>query len=154
MKTAEEILQEKDIEIISVSHDTSIIDALHIMIKNQIGAILIKQNDEITGIWTERDLMRNTVSANFNPQEAKIGDYMTTGLISAPHTDTVYQLLDKFLGMRLRHLLIKKEEKYIGLLSTGDVIKASLQQKDQELKDLNAIVSWEYYENWRWQPKK
>ena len=61
-------------------------------------------------------------------------------------------LKDKFLGLKLRHLLIEKEGKYIGLLSIGDVIKASIQEKDQELKNLNAMVSWEYYENWRWKP--
>jgi signal-transduction protein with cAMP-binding, CBS, and nucleotidyltransferase domain len=78
---------------------------------------------------------------------------MSTGLKSATHTDTVYMLKDKFLGLRLRHLLIEKEGKYIGLLSTGDIIKASLREKDLELKDLNAIVSWEYYENWRWRKR-
>lgn len=154
MKTAEEMLKEKDIDIISVPHDASVEDAINLMIKNQIGAIIIKKEEEIVGIWTERDLMRNTLTAGFDSKKANIGDYMITGLKSAPHTDTVYMLKDKFIGLRLRHLLIEKEGKYIGVLSTSDVIKASLQEKDQELQELNAIVSWDYYENWRWRKKK
>jgi CBS domain-containing protein len=154
MKTAEDILRDKEIDIISVTPDTTIIEAIRIMLKNQIGAILVKEGDKIIGIWTERDLMRNIVSAGFDPNTAKIGDYMTTGIKSAPITDTVYMLKDKFLGLRLRHLVIEKEGQYVGLLSTGDVIKTSLQEKDQELHKLNAIVSWEYYENWRWRKKK
>jgi len=153
MKTAAEILQDKDSHIISVSPDTTIIEALRVMIKNHIGGILIQEGDNIVGIWTERDLMRNSITANFDVKKAKIKDYMTTGLLSAPHTDTVYQLLDKFLGMRLRHLLIEKDGNYIGLLSIGDVIRATLLEKDVELKELNAIVSWEYYENWQWRKK-
>jgi signal-transduction protein with cAMP-binding, CBS, and nucleotidyltransferase domain len=153
MKTAEEILQDKDGKLIKASPDTTIIEALRIMIKNQVGAILVEKNGDIIGIWTERDLMRNTVNENFNPGTARLGDYMTTGLVSAPHNDTVYHLLDKFLGMRIRHLLIKKDEKFIGMLSTGDVIKASMQEKDLEMKKLNAMVSWEYYENWQWRKK-
>jgi CBS domain-containing protein len=149
MRTAAEILQDKDSHIISVSPDTTIIEALRVMIKNHIGGILIQEGDKIVGIWTERDLMRNSITANFDVKVAKIKDYMTTGLLSAPHSDTVYQLLDKFLGMRLRHLLIEKDGSYIGLLSIGDVIKATLQEKDAELKELNAIVSWDYYENWQ-----
>ena len=149
MRTAVEILQDKDSHIVSVAPDTTIIEALRVMIKNQIGGILIQEGDKIVGIWTERDLMRNSITANFDVKVAKIKDYMTTGLLSAPHTDTVYQLLDKFLGMRLRHLLIEKDGSYIGLLSIGDVIKATLQEKDAELKELNAIVSWDYYENWQ-----
>jgi signal-transduction protein with cAMP-binding, CBS, and nucleotidyltransferase domain len=153
MRTAEDIVKEKNFEIISVPPDSSINDALQLMIKNQIGAMLVKKGEEIVGIWTERDLMRNTVTAGFNPNTAKIGDYMTTGLLSAPHDNSCYELLDKFLGMRLRHLLIKKDEKYIGLISVGDVIKSCLQAKDDELRKLNKFVSWEYYENWRWRKK-
>ena len=154
MKTAEDLLKDKEIDIISVTPDTPVIEAIRIMLKNQIGAILVKEGEKIVGIWTERDLMRNTVSAGFDPNTAKISDYMTTGIKTAPISDTVYMLKDKFLGLRLRHLVIEKEGRYVGLLSTGDVIRASLQEKDQELHKLNAIVSWEYYENWRWRKKK
>ena len=153
MRNAEEILKDKDYEIISVSPETPISEALQLMIKNQIGAMLVKDKDEIVGIWTERDLMRNTVTAGFDPSTAKIGDYMTTGLLSAPHDNSCYELLDKFLGMRLRHLLIMKEEKFIGLVSIGDVIKSCLQAKDEELRKLNKFISWEYYENWGWRKK-
>jgi hypothetical protein len=55
-----------------------------------------------------------------------------------------------FLGLFVRHLLIEKDDAYIGLLSIGDVLRASLLKKDQQFKDLNAFVSWEYYENWKW----
>ncbi|MBN2365498.1 MAG: CBS domain-containing protein, partial [Calditrichaeota bacterium] len=72
MKTAEEILKDKDGGLITVSPDTTIVEALRIMIENQIGAILIKENDKITGIWTERDLMRNTVQGDFDPKKARI----------------------------------------------------------------------------------
>ena len=153
MKTAEDILREKGNQIISVSPDSTIYDALRIMIENQIGAILIKQEDKIIGIWTERDLMRNTVTAGFDPKSAIISEYMSTGLKTASYSDTVYALKDKFLGLRLRHLLIEKNGEYIGVLSVGDIIKASLMEKDQELKALNSMVSWEYYENWRWKKK-
>ncbi len=153
MRTAEQILQDKEHHLIAVSPDTSIAEALQLMIKNQIGAMLIKENGQIVGIWTERDLMRNTMTAGFNAKTARIGDYMTTGLPSAPHDDSCYQLLDKFLGLRRRHLLIKKDDQYLDLLSIGDVIRSCLQAKDEELRKLNAFVSWEYYENWRWRKK-
>jgi CBS domain-containing protein len=150
MKTAEDILKEKGNELIFVDGQSTIADALKIMLENKIGAILIKQEGEIIGIWTERDLMRNTLANGFNPKTAILKDYMTTGLKSAPATDSVYMLMDKFLGLRLRHLLITKDGKYIGMLSTGDVMKETLNQKTSELKHLNAIVSWDYYENWMW----
>ena len=78
---------------------------------------------------------------------------MTKSLIFAPHTDTVYNLMDKFLGLRVRHLLIEKDGETIGMVSSGDVMKASIQEKDAELKQLNSMVGWDYYENWGWRPE-
>ncbi len=153
MLTAGEILEKKGHEIISVSPEDTIYNALKTMLSKNIGAILVKDGDEYVGIWTERDLMRNVMDENFNPRTAKIKDYMITGLRYAPHTDSLYQLLDKFLGMRLRHLLIEKNGKFIGLLSAGDVNKAMLIEKTKEIERLNQMVSWRYYEDWKWKKK-
>ena len=154
MKTAGDLLREKaNREMIFVAADTSIHDALNIMVEHRIGAMLIRDGDDIVGIWTERDLMRNTVTPDFDAKSARIGDYMTKGLKSASYDESIYSLQDKFLGMRLRHLLVEKDGKFVGLLSTGDVVKANLMEKTLELKKLNEIVNWDYYENWRWKPE-
>ena len=150
MKTAENIILEKNREIISVSTDTKLIDALQKMIQHRVGAILVTSQGAIVGIWTERDLMYNTVQPQFDPHVAVIKDYMISNLISAPHTDSVYHLMDKFLGLRISHLLIEKEGKTIGLLSVGDVMKACLHEKTSELTQLNTVCSWNYYEEWKW----
>ena len=86
-------------------------------------------------------------------KNALIEDYMTAQLISAPHTDTVFNLMDKFLGLRVRHLLIEEDGDIIGLVSGGDVMKCVIHEKDTELRQLNSMVSWDYYENWKWKPE-
>jgi signal-transduction protein with cAMP-binding, CBS, and nucleotidyltransferase domain len=96
--------------------------------------------------------MQNILDEAFDPKKARIEDYMTRELIFAPHSDTVYNLMDKFLGLRVRHLLIEKDGETIGMVSSGDVIKASIQEKDSELKQLNSMVGWDYHENWCWKP--
>jgi signal-transduction protein with cAMP-binding, CBS, and nucleotidyltransferase domain len=153
MITAEDILKEKGEEIICVSPEHSLHDALKIMLAKKIGAIVVKDGGNFVGIWTERDLMRNTVNENFDPSKAKIKDYMSTNLMSAQFSDSIYHLMDKFLGKRLRHLLIEKDGKYIGFLSAGDVTKALLVEKTEELEKLNKLVNMDYYENWRWKNK-
>jgi len=154
MKTAEEIWKEKERQLVTVTADTTIYDALQIMVRNKIGAILVTQDDKIVGIWTERDLMEDIVEKGYDIKNTPIGDYMTTGLKTVHHTATVYNMLDKYLGMRLRHLIVEKDGEYIGMLSMGDVIRASLLEKTGELEKLNQIVSWEYYEDWKWKAKK
>ena len=149
MKTAADILKEKKIpKMVTISEDATVYDAIAFMVKNKIGAMLISNGDDIKGIWTERDYLRNTMEPGFDPKTARIGDYMQTNLISAPHDTPIIKLQEKFLGLFIRHILIKKKKKYIGMLSVGDVVRASLLAKDDEIRDLNKIASWEYYENW------
>lgn len=154
MMTAMEMLSAKNDRVLSVPKDTTLFDALKIMKENKIGAILVRDQDTIIGIWTERDLLRNTLEDKFDPRTAIIADYMVKELKYAEHNQTLYQLQDKFLGMRLRHMLIKKDDKFIGLISAGDVMKTLLNEKQRELETLNEMVGWEYYENWRWDKKK
>ena len=149
MKTAEDVLRGKGCEIISVPPDATVSDAVKLMVGNKVGAVLVKEGETYIGIWTERDLMRNTTLSDFNPSTAVISEYMETGLKSCDATETVYQLMDKFLGLRLRHLLVEREGEYIGLLSIGDVIKASLRLRTAELEQLNEAVNWEYYADWK-----
>ncbi len=154
LSTAEEILAEKGAYMFSVSPETTIFDTVKEMIERKIGSMLVKDGDQYVGIWTERDLLYNTFQEGFDPKKAKVKDHMTKALISAPHDATILQLKDMFLGRRLRHLLIEREGKYIGLVSIGDITKASLQAQAEELEELSNIVHLDYYDEWRWKSKK
>ena len=147
--TAADILLVKGGELFSVAEDATISEALKIMVESKVGSILVKEGSRIVGIYTERDLMRNSIDPNFDPDSARIGDYMSKGLKYAPHSDSAYDLMDKFLGLRIRHLLIDRDDEFIGLLSIGDVVKAALQDRTHELEELEAIAKWEYYEEWK-----
>lgn len=153
MKTAEDIVREKNGEMISVSPDTTIEEAVTIMVEKKIGAILVKSGEAYTGIWTERDLMRNIIQPGFDSKSSKISEMMDRNLHSVPHISTMEEMNDKFLGLYIRHLLIEKDGKFIGLLSAGDVTRAGLVDKEKKFKELNSFVSWEYYENWKWGKK-
>jgi len=154
MKTAEEILNEKKRDVVWVSGDQSIYDAIRLMVENAIGAILIKQGDRYVGIFSERDLLRNMATPDFNPKTARVGDYMSSPLHCVAHDMTLIKLNEKFLGLFIRHLMVEKGDRQIGLLSIGDVMRASLLEQDKQIKELNEIASWEYYEDWGWDRKK
>ena len=153
VKTAGDIVKEKGNELFSVSIDAVIQDALKMMVAKRIGAVLVEENGEMIGIWTERDLLRNSIVDDFDPRTSRIGDYMTKGLVTADASENMYRMMDKFLGLRFRHLPVEQDGKIIGILSAGDVIKAALLEKTKEFDELNEMLSWEYYENWRWAKK-
>lgn len=150
MKTAEEVLQGINKEMLCVSPETTLYETIQLMVKNKIGSILIKDGGDIIGIWTERDYLRDTTSKDFNPYTSPVSNYMQTKLHFAKHDDNIYQLMDKYLGLRIRHLPIKKGDKLIGLLSSRDVQREILKAKDEELKKMEKRLSWEYHEDWKW----
>jgi CBS domain-containing protein len=154
MKTAEEILKEKNVEVISATPETTIVDAIKLMVDNKIGALPVKDNDNFVGIWTERDLIAQILNPGFYPDRAQLKDYMTKILHTCPYDANIYTMLDQFLGRRHRHLLIEKDGKIIGILSQGDVIRASLYEKSKELDELHAKYNWEYYEDWKWKKQQ
>jgi signal-transduction protein with cAMP-binding, CBS, and nucleotidyltransferase domain len=149
IRTARVILQEKSGHMVTVSTEATVYQAVKIMSQNRIGAIVVVDEGRIIGIWTERDLMYRVLNEGFDPKTELISESMTTNLISAHMDDQAFQLYDKFLGRRIRHLLIEENGEYVGILSVGDVMRANLQQRAEEYKDLNEMVSLEYYENWK-----
>ncbi|UCD79150.1 MAG: CBS domain-containing protein [Desulfobacterales bacterium] len=154
MRTAEDIIKDKQSEIVSIAWDQTVQQACQKMVDKKIGAILVKKDNRYVGIWTERDLLKKMTEEGFNPQTAKIGDHMSAPLKTAPHSTRIHKLNEMFLGLFLRHLPIEKDGEFIGLLSIGDVLRASLIEMDRQLKELNAFVTWDYYENWREGRKK
>ncbi|MDO8270774.1 MAG: CBS domain-containing protein [Gammaproteobacteria bacterium] len=148
-RTARDILQEKGGQLVTVSSEATVYQAVKIMTQNRVGSIVVVDEGRIVGIWTERDLTYRVVDDAFNPKTELIGQSMTKALISANVNDQAFQLYDKFLGRRIRHLLIEEHGEYVGILSVGDVMRANLQQRAEEYKDLNEMVSLEYYQNWK-----
>ncbi len=136
MKTAEDLVLEAGRDMVSVSANTSVREAVQVMVENKSGAVLVEKEGRIAGLWTERDLLRNLITPGFDAETAMIGDYMLVGIRSAPHTASEYKLMDRFLAQNLRHLLIEKNGRNIGLLSVEDVNRTSLLEKT---KDYNRL---------------
>ncbi len=151
--TAEDIIRDIGQEPLCVSPDTTVYEAVKLMLECESHGVLIRKEGVYSGIWTERDLMKNTVMDGFDPRTTRVGDHMSFPFKTAPHTDNIFQLIDKFLGYHTRHLLIEKEGDYIGLLYARDVIRVGFTERTRQLHELDEMVSLEFYENWKWKRK-
>lgn len=154
MKTAEDIIRDKEREMVCVDHGVTVAEAVRQMVGQKIGAILIRKQGDLVGIYTERDLMRNMATPGFDPVTAPVADHMSSPLCTASHDTSLPKLTEIFLGRFIRHIVVEKEGQPIGMLSIGDTLRATLLAQDRKIKELNAIASWEYYENWGWDRKK
>ena len=149
MKTAESILLEKNKPMLTVASSSTLYEAICQMEENNTGSVVVKDNDEIVGIWTEKHLLHQIAQKDIDIKKEKIKNYMSESLVKVRHDDPVYILQDKMLGVYTRYLFVVKEEKIIGLLSIGDVLRAILNERTEQLKS----VAWEYYDNWNWKKK-
>ena len=154
MITAEEVLEHKGSKIVSVDNDAIVLEAIEKMVANRIGAVSITENNEIIGIWTERDFLRNSVIEGFDIKTTKVRDCTLSKLHRMPHTANLLELESAFLGFYSRYLFITKDDIIIGLISSGDLMKTHLNKQKEEVDKLKSYVSMEYYENWSWDAKK
>ncbi len=148
MNIADDLIKDKNRELVSVDENTTVADAIALMTRQRVGAVLVRKDDEIVGIWTERDLLYCMAASGPECLQKTAGACMSNDLKYCEWNDSVYKLMDMFLGLRLRHLLVKKDGEFIGLISSGDVMKATIREKNMELSQLNASTSWDYYEEW------
>ena len=148
MNIADDLIKDKSRELVSVDENTTIADAVALMTRQRVGAVLVRKGDDIVGIWTERDLLYCMASSGTECLKKTAGACMSRNLKYCEWNDSVYKLMDMFLGLRVRHLLVKKDGEFVGLISSGDVMKATICEKNMELSQLNASTSWDYYEEW------
>lgn len=140
MKTTEDIVNETHRKITTVQPETTAYDAVQAMVANKIGAILVAADKEIIGIWTERDLMRNVLLPDFDLKSSMIKDLMKTGLHSVSHDITVNKLLNSFIEYEERYLLVKKNNRYIGLVALNDAV-------NEYYQELRSYFSLQFYES-------
>jgi len=150
LKTAEDIILDKKNATVSITKTQTLSEAIDLMNHSKIGAILVEEDGNIVGIWTERDYLRGSSDPTFDPKSAPVGQHMTSPLHFAKHDASLTELEEMFLGLYVRHIPVKKEDRFIGMVSIGDVLRANLLEKDRQIKELNSMASWQYYENWGW----
>lgn len=152
MNIAADILANKKRRLIRTNSNKTIAEALAIMNAHKVGAILLtdESGENIVGIWTERDLMRNVMTEGFDINKAIISEYMTKDLHSASFDTDIHALKEMILSLFIRHILIEKDGRYVGMLSVGDIIRASLSAQDAHIEALKSHTSWHYYESWGW----
>lgn len=111
-------------EPLTCKKDETVSQASKEMSKKNIGAcVVVNENSEPIGMFTERDLLKNVIAKNKDPKKTKIQDVMITPAISADINDDYLKIRMIFEEKKFRHLPITKNKKLIGIVSSRDVFK-------------------------------
>lgn len=124
MPTVEKILMSKGPDVIVVSPETTVFDAVVLMKEAGVGATIICQDDQIKGIFTERDLLKRVVAESVSPEKSEICDVMTTPVASVSPQTPAKVCLDMMLTGNYRNLAVTQKGVLVGQVSLPGVLSA------------------------------
>jgi CBS domain-containing protein len=141
MKTLQQVLNDKKHkEIISIAPDRPVYDALVILAEYKIGALAVMQKDKLVGIFSERDYAREVVLQGRSSKSTAICEVMTANVITAKPCDLVDAAMRMMSEKRFRHLPIVENEKVLGMLSLGDLVKETIADQQRMIKELESYI--------------
>ncbi len=141
MKTVKNIIQNKSNSIYSVSPDTSVLDALQLMMDKNISALLIMEGPKLRGIFTERDYARKVILQGKSSKETKIRDVMTADLETIKLNSSIDLCMRIMTDRRIRHLPIVEGGKVAGMISIGDLVKFVIEDQKQTIEQLQNYIN-------------
>ena len=141
MVKVNDILKTKGSNVFSVLPNTSVYDALKIMGEKNIGALMVIENDELKGIFSERDYARKIVLVNRTSRETLISEIMTANVITISPSDTIDHCMEQMSEKRIRHLPVAVNGKVVGLISISDVVTAIIQSQKETISHLQNYIS-------------
>ncbi len=127
MKTVYEILNKKGSDYWYISPDSTVYEALELMSKKDIGALLIIENGNVMGIISERDYARKVALLGRLSREIPVNEIMSTKVIYVKPQNTPQECMALMTEKHVRHLPVIEDDKLIGLISIGDVVKAVIE---------------------------
>lgn len=144
MTKISEILENKGEMVLTVEINESVLDAINLMAQVNIGAVLIQEEDRIAGIFTERDYLQKIALKSLSSKDTRVGDVMTSPVVSADPEDSVQQCMETMTTCRCRHLPVVKNGELLGIVSIGDLVKKMLDVKEAEVEQLNQYITGTY----------
>ncbi|WP_316768848.1 CBS domain-containing protein [Pedobacter frigiditerrae] len=141
MKTVQQILNTKPVQVFSVAPTTSVLDALQIMTDKNISALLIMNEDSLVGIFTERDYARKIVLQGKSSKDTPISEVMTASPITVKPSDSIELCMQIMTDKHIRHLPIADGEKVAGMVSIGDVVKFIIADQKQTISQLESYIN-------------
>ncbi|MDX1518665.1 MAG: CBS domain-containing protein [Gammaproteobacteria bacterium] len=140
--TVQQLLNRKgNDEIYSVTPDMMVYDAINMMNKVNVGALLVLENDRLCGIISERDYTRKVILQNKSSQTTPVRDIMTEKVLYVTPDQTINECLVVMSKNHIRHLPVLQGTKPIGVLSVMDVVENIISEKELIIQQLENYIS-------------
>lgn len=142
-KSIAQILKIKGADVWSIGPDAKVYDALVLMAEKGVGALVVIDQGQMVGIFTERDHARRVDLEGRCSQKASVRQVMSVDICYITPQTSVDEAMAIVTESRRRHLPVMENGQLVGLASIGDLVKASLDEKDFVIKQLKRYIKGE-----------
>ena len=138
MKTLREIMRPSFLFI--VQRTDSVAEAVRAMTEHNVGIVVVLDGDTLTGVFSERDVVRRVVDRGLDPARTPVGEVMTTEVVVADAEENYQSAMHKMDQANVRHLPVVSEGHLVSMLSIRDLIRVDMQDKGEEIRYLHQYL--------------
>jgi CBS domain-containing protein len=135
------ILERKKPDIFSISPDDTVYDALELMVDKNVGALLVLEDQQLVGIFTERDYARKVILKGKASKETLIREIMVETPITVSPENTIEECMQLMTNKFIRHLPVTSLGAVIGVISIGDVVKFIIEEQKFIIENLEHYIT-------------
>ena len=131
----------KGLPLFSLGKNRTVAEAVGIMSANDVGAVLIMENDRLIGIFTERDLIKRVLTKGLKPESTKLEQVMSPQVLCATLDEEEAIVMAKMEHQKCRHIPIMEGDRPVGIISIRDLMRRILSQQEESLKFLEHYIT-------------
>ena len=144
MSTINEVMDRKGGTVLTIKSDVSVLDAIRTMSDANIGALVIQDDEQPVGIFTERDYLRKIALQGRSSSNTLVSEVMSAPLITVGSGESTRVAMETMTECRCRHLVVMHNDTMAGIVSLGDLVKHLLQDKEEEVEQLSQYIAGSY----------
>ena len=138
--TVRAILDTKGHQIESVEPDARLSAAIKTLAERKIGAVLVMSQGRVEGILSERDIVRVVGERGAAALDEPVSAVMTRKVVSCKQADTVAAIMEMMTFGKFRHLPVLEDDRVVGLISIGDIVKWRVGEYEAEQEALREYI--------------
>jgi len=135
------ILRHKGRDVATVGPEEMVGAVVAVLTARRIGAVLVKDDERIVGVVSERDVVRGLASHRGDVLGLTARDVMTSPVITISPSDSVTHAMELMTGRRIRHLPVMESGNLCGIVSIGDIVKRRIEEAEQEALALKDYIA-------------
>ena len=140
MKTVRQLLAAKGGTVHSIGPRARVYEALRLMAEKEVGALVVLDNTGLAGILSERDYARKVILQGKSSHDIPVCEIMTAEVVTVHPEQTVDQCMALVTNRRIPHLPVIENDRLVGLVSIGDLVKEVIADQEQTIRQLETYI--------------